>query len=200
MNNHQWCVVILDKSRSEKECLGGYSHDCLSFVFVLMISKSFCWWYKYVCEVSRAYTQRKTWSERIYSPQCSLKHCLQQPRYGSDLNVHWQRDGWRRCGTYIQWNIRGPLKKETMPFAAPWKNLEIVMLSEVSWKENQSHSVTSSYMWNLKKKLDKWTYLQNRSRLTDLKNELTVVGGKFSNRESKEKWVCYFKYSTHCSI
>ena len=32
-------------------------------------------------------------------------HCLQQPRYGSNLNVHSQRNGWR-CGTYIQWNIQ----------------------------------------------------------------------------------------------
>ena len=32
---------------------------------------------------SWAYIQRITWSEKIHSPQCSLKHCLQQPRHES---------------------------------------------------------------------------------------------------------------------
>ena len=32
------------------------------------------------------------------------------------------------------------------------------------------------YIWNLKKKWYKWTYLQNRKRLTDLENKLMVVG------------------------
>ena len=40
-----------------------------------------------------AYIQRKTWSKRIYTPQCSLQHCLQQVRHGSNLNVHQQRCG-----------------------------------------------------------------------------------------------------------
>ena len=40
---------------------------------------------------SRAYTQRKTWSERIHAPQSSLEHCSQQPTHGRDLNIHWQR-------------------------------------------------------------------------------------------------------------
>ena len=40
-----------------------------------------------------------------------------------------------------------------------------------------------AYMWNLKKKRKryKWTYLQNRNRLTDLENELMVTRG--------ERWV-----------
>ena len=28
---------------------------------------------------------RKTWSERIHAPQCSLQHCLQQLRHGNNL-------------------------------------------------------------------------------------------------------------------
>ena len=34
------------------------------------------------------------------------------------------------------------------------------------------------HMWILKKKLYKWTYLQNRKRLTDLENELMVAEEK----------------------
>ena len=35
-----------------------------------------------------------------------------------------------------------------------------------------------AYMWNLKKQLYRWTYLQNRNRLTDLENELMVTRGE----------------------
>ena len=36
--------------------------------------------------------QRTTWFGRIHAPQCSLQHCLQQARRGSNLNVHEQRN------------------------------------------------------------------------------------------------------------
>lgn len=34
--------------------------------------------------------------------------CLQEPRHGSNLKVHWQRNGWGGCGTDIQGNITQP--------------------------------------------------------------------------------------------
>ena len=50
-----------------------------------------------------------------------------------------------------------------------------------SARERQiSHAIT--YMWNLKKWY-KWTYLQNRNRLTDIENKLTVTKG-----DSGEEW------------
>ena len=39
------------------------------------------------------------------------------------------------------------------------------------------------YMQNLKKKWYKWTYLQNRNRLTDSENELIVMGGRVVGRD-----------------
>lgn len=33
------------------------------------------------------------------------------------------------------------------------------------------------YMWNLKKKKSKWTYLQNRNVLVSIENKLTVTEG-----------------------
>ena len=40
-------------------------------------------------------------------------------------------------------------KNKTVPFAATWMELEILILSEVSQKERQiSYNIT--YMWNLK--------------------------------------------------
>ena len=34
-----------------------------------------------------------------------------------------------------------------------------------------------AYIWNMKKRY-KWTYLQNRNRLTDIENKLTVTKGE----------------------
>ena len=37
-------------------------------------------------------------------------------------------------------------------------------------------------MWNLKK-LCRWSYLQNRNRITDIENNLMVLGGKGREQE-----------------
>ena len=42
-------------------------------------------------------------------------------------------------------------------------------------RERQISYIT--YMWNLKKRY-KWTYLQNRNRLTDVENTLMVTKGE----------------------
>ena len=77
----------------------------------------------------------------------------------------------------MQWNITQPLKKnEVMPLAATWVGLEMVIPSAVSQTEKEKHHMTS-LSTESKKKLYKWTYLQNRNRLTDLKNELLVTEG-----------------------
>jgi len=34
-----------------------------------------------------------------------------RPRHGNNLNIHRQRSGSRRGGTYTQWNITQPLKR-----------------------------------------------------------------------------------------
>ena len=44
-------------------------------------------------------------------------------------------------------------------------------MSEVSQTKKEKYCMTS------KKKWYKWIYLQNRTRLTDLENELMVAGG-----------------------
>ena len=65
------------------------------------------------------------------------------------------------------------IKNEIMPIVATWMDLEIIILSEVR-KKQIPYDIT--YMWNLKKSY-KWTYLQNRSRITDVENKLMVTGG-----------------------
>ena len=62
-------------------------------------------------------------------------------------------------------------KNEIMPFAATWIDLEIITLSEIS--QRKTH-IIYHFMW-IFRKWYKWIYLQNRNRLTDLKNELMVT-------------------------
>ena len=48
------------------------------------------------------------------------------------------------------------------------------------WSKSDTERQTSyniTYMWNLKNWY-KWTYLQNRNRVTDVKNKLRLLGGK----------------------
>ena len=43
-----------------------------------------------------------------------------------------------------------------MPFEAPWMDLEITILSEVSQKERQIYDIT--YMWTLKRDINEFIY------------------------------------------
>ena len=49
-------------------------------------------------------------------------------------------------------------------------NLEIIILSEISQTEKDKYHMTSLNVES-KNQWYKWTYLQNRNRLTDLQNE-----------------------------
>ena len=42
--------------------------------------------------------------EKTHTLQCSQQHYLQVPRHRSNVSVHQQVNGWRRCATYIQEN------------------------------------------------------------------------------------------------
>ena len=58
---------------------------------------------------------------------------------GNNLNVHQQINGIRSCGTYMQWSTIN--KNEIMPFTAPWMQLEVLILSEVSQKEKDKYQM-----------------------------------------------------------
>ena len=71
------------------------------------------------------FTISKTWKQY----KCPSTHLL---------------DGLRSCGTHTQWNTN-----EIRPFPTIWMQLEIIILSEVSQKEEQiSHHI--NFLWNLK--------------------------------------------------
>ena len=71
-------------------------------------------------------------------------------------------------------------ENEIIPFAVTWMGLDTVILCEVSQTEKKYHM--TSFICGISKKIwYKWTYLQNKNRLTDLENEFMVamvVGGR----------------------
>ena len=65
-------------------------------------------------------------------------------------------------------------KNKIILFATTCVDLQTIILREVREKQI-SYGIT--YMWNLKEWY-KWTYLQNRNRLTDLENKFKAAKGK----------------------
>ena len=112
------------------------------------------------------FTIAKTWKQR----KCSLtEECINEMRYIYTVEYY------------------SPIKKnKIMPFAATWMDLSNMNGSRdchTEWHESDREEISYDipYMWNLKKKWYKWTYLQNKNRLTDLENEFMVamvVGGR----------------------
>ena len=68
-------------------------------------------------------------------------------------------------------------KNKIMPFAATWMDLKIVILNEVSQTEKDKYCMIL-FICGILKKWYKWTYLQNRNRVTDVENKLMVTKGE----------------------
>ena len=75
-------------------------------------------------------------------------------------------------------------QNETLPFAATWMDLEII-LSEVKSEREKQVSYDLVKCKKKKKKWYKWTYLQNRNRLTE--NEC-MVGYQQGRGEGEIDW------------
>ena len=72
-------------------------------------------------------------------------------------------------------------KNESMAFAAEWKDLQLVILSEVSQKEKDTYITLHSYVES--KMRPGGTYLQSRNRLTDVEKRLVVAEEKAVGEE-----------------
>ena len=55
------------------------------------------------------------------------------------VNIHRQRNGYRKCGVYIY----SVIKKNDMPFAATWMDPEVTTLSQTKRKTNTIRYVES---------------------------------------------------------
>ena len=63
-----------------------------------------------------------------------------------------------------------------MPFAATWKDLEIIILNEVTQEEKDEYHMISHV--ELKRKKLQINLLQNRNRLTDIGNQFKDTKGE----------------------
>ena len=69
-------------------------------------------------------------------------------------------------------------KNEIKSFAAKWMDLETVILSEVS-----QTNIIFYHLYVEPKQMIKYTFLQNRNRLTDIENKFMVAKGERWGRE-----------------
>ena len=102
-----------------------------------------------------AYTQRKT--VKTHVPQCSLQHYLQQPGRGSSLNVHQQKNGQRRCGTYN--GILVIKRNRIVSSAEMWMDPETVIQTKVNQREKQI-----SYLNEESRKMIKVLFAKQKQR------------------------------------
>ena len=111
-------------------------------------------------------------------PKCSLKHCLQQPRHESNLNVH-------QCNEQIQkvWYIYtmeydSGIKKEYNNTI--YSNMDCHEDYHTMWSqtEKDKYCMISLTCRIFFKKWYKWTYLQKKKRLTNLEDALMVPMGR----------------------
>ena len=135
-----------------------------------------------------------------------IYHQILSPgRHPSTLITYWRdelRKGWNRVFVYTSgtfWARVGSqlrhgvwykytmeyysaIKNETMPFAATWMDLEVIIpeWSKSDRKRQISYHLNAEY-----KRMIQWTYLQNKSRLTDIKNKLMIIKGERWGRVDK---------------
>ena len=76
-------------------------------------------------------------------------------------------------------------KDEIMPFAATWMDLEIIILN----KSDRERQIIWYHLYvESKRKLYKWTYLQNRNRLRDVENKHMVTKGESWGGDKLRGW------------
>ena len=72
-----------------------------------------------------------------------------------------------------------------MPFAATWMDLEIIILSEVSQTEKDKYMIL--LICGIQNRY-KWTYLQNRNRVTGIEKKIMVTWGGKKGEEKFGDW------------
>ena len=110
---------------------------------------------------------RENRNSKIYMNSCvynstKIARTWKQPKCPS--TDEWIKKMWY---TYTTEYYSTTKKKEIMPFAATWMDLEIITLNEVSQRKTNTkwyHLYVESKIWH------KWTYLWSGNRLIDLES------------------------------
>ena len=86
------------------------------------------------------------------------------------MSTDWQRDDQEIWYMFIAY-YSAIKKNKIMPFSTTWMQLEIIIYRKASQKEKAKYHMLSLLcgIWQ------KWSYLQNRSRLTDTESTLGVA-------------------------
>lgn len=63
---------------------------------------------RYPARLSQGPVTSRVDTEGPLSKCPQIQHCLQNPKDGNNLSVHWWRNGQRRCDMYIWWHITQP--------------------------------------------------------------------------------------------
>ena len=167
--------------------------------YINAFKKSFTWrndrCYKATIHMEQAHIWRKTWSERIHAPQCSLRHCWQQPRHGSNLNVHWGVD---KEDVHMQNGTQRSHCKECNN--AICGNVDRLRQCHTKWSRSASEE---QRLWHpihvaSRRKWYKWIYLQNRKTHNLRKWSLDCWGeGTISNFGKVMYTLLYLKWITN---
>ena len=91
----------------------------------------------------------KTIVQKDTAPQRSLKHYLQYPGHGSNLNVHREEQIKQMWHTDTMENYSAIRNDEITPYAVTWTDLEIVMLRSKTLHFRQRQIYDTVYMQNL---------------------------------------------------
>ena len=122
---------------------------------------------------SWAYIWRKTRSERIHAPQCSLQNYL---RF---TDIYREMDEENMVHIY-----NGILHRITNEWNhAICSKIDGPRDCHIEWSQRRRNITWHLSYVEYKKKWYKWAYSQNRNRLIDFKNELMVAGGREDGEE-----------------
>ena len=120
----------------------------------------------YISKRQKTLTQKDAWTPMFIAALFTIGKTWKQPKCPS--TDEWIKKIWY---TYTIECYSAIKKNKVMPFAATWMDLEIISLSKVS--QRKTNITYHLYAKSLKRY--KWTYLQNRSRPTDIENKLMVT-------------------------
>ena len=119
-------------------------------------------------------TLRNPKVKKMYVPQCSEQHYLQQLGHGSNLNVHQQIK--KQWYIYTIEYYQAIKRNTSEPVLMRWMNRELIIQSEVSQKEKDKYHIFTHTYGIQKNSIDELIFrtemkMQTQNRLVDTAGE-----------------------------